>query len=332
MVGPPTINPYQEIGGSNLRRLRKNLINNQAICLHSNRNPCTRYVLLPSPGPAFNPPPAKVDLMQIIRVFPRKTSFTPTDDLAFVGEHPLPLFMPKADEVHVSVAFSWDVEEGYRLKSWWEQFYSVVKIGGPAFGGYQEQSIPGMYIKSGVTFTTRGCNNNCPWCLVPSREGKLIELLGYSDGWIIQDNNLLQASHRHIEKVMTMLRRQKKAALFSGGLQANLVDDWFVVQLQGIRVESVFLAADTAGALKPLERALENLSFLKRKKLRVYCMIGRAETLVQAKGRLDAIWELGGLPFAQLYQPPDKFIDYSREWKALAREWSRPAAMFANHK
>jgi hypothetical protein len=268
--------------------------------------------------------------MQILRVFPRKTSLTPNDDMAVIGDPGL--FLPPADEVHVSVVFSWDITEGKRLRSAWAQHYPIVKIGGPAFGNVQDSFIPGMYIRHGVTFTTRGCNNHCPWCQVPEREGKLIEIRDFAEGWIIQDNNLLQASRPHIERVFSMLQNQKHAAVFSGGLQASLLDDWFVEQLRTIRLESVFLAADTIGALRPLEKALNKLTAFDRRKLRVYCMIGKDETIEQSKNRLQAIWEMGGLPFAQLYQPPERYINYAHEWKVLVREWSRPAAMFSVQK
>jgi len=267
--------------------------------------------------------------MNIIRVFPRRTNFTPTDEMAFIGEPPL--FRPYADEVHISIAFTWDIQKGYHLQSAWSQYYSIVRIGGPAFGNILDEFISGFYVKPGIVFTTRGCNNHCPWCLVPENEGQLIEIKDIKEGWIIQDNNLLQASHQHIEKVISMLRKQKKAAVFSGGLQASLIDDWFIEQLRTIRIGRLFLAADTINALKPLERALNKLSFLGRRKLQVYCMIGKDESIEQSRNRLENIWELGGLPFAQLFQPPELFIDYSREWKELAREWSRPAAMFSNH-
>jgi len=266
--------------------------------------------------------------MVILRVFPRRTSFTPTDVLAFVGDPPL--WRPLVDEVHVSITFTWDIAEGQRLKEAWENYYPCVKIGGPAFGDRPDGFVPGVYVKPGVTFTTRGCNNRCPWCLVPEHEGKLIEIEDFAPGYIIQDNNLLQASPRHIEKVFTMLRTQKRAAIFSGGLQASLIGDPEARLINSIRVAKLFLAADTEAQLPSLARALKRLSFLDRRKLGVYAMIG-LETLEEAQWRLEMIWKLGGLPFAQLYQPADKWIDYSPEWKAFVRTWSRPAAMFALH-
>jgi hypothetical protein len=233
--------------------------------------------------------------------------------------------------VHISVTFSWDIKEGRRLLDAWGKYYSDVKLGGPAFGNSNGRFIPGKYIKYGVTFTTRGCDNQCPWCLVPSREGELIELEDFAPGYIIQDNNLLQASRNHISRVFDMLKAQHKAAIFAGGLQASLIDDWFVEKLRTIRVDYLFLAADTMSALRPLERAIDKLRFFDRRKLRVYTMIGLNETIEQATERLEIIWEIGGMPFAQLYQPADRFIDYPQTWKQLARTWSRPAAMISSH-
>jgi hypothetical protein len=267
--------------------------------------------------------------MQIIRVFPRRTSYTPIDRLAFIGDPPL--IRPPADEVHISVTFTWDIPEGRRLQEAWSVYYPVIKLDGPAFGNNSALPfVSGMYVKYGITFSTRGCNRHCPWCLVPKREGRLIEIENFAPGYIIQDNNLLQASREHIAKVFDMLREQPRAAIFAGGLQADLVDDWFIEQLKTIRVDCLFLAADTRAALKPLKKALDKLSFLDRRKKRVYCMIGVNESVLDARERLKAIWDIGGMPFAQLYQPPDQYIQYSQEWKALAREWMRPAAMLAN--
>jgi len=162
-------------------------------------------------------------------------------------------------------------------------------------------------------------------------EGKL-RTIPITLGHTINDNNLLQTGREHMSKVFQMLKSQRKAATFGGGLQASLVDDWVAEELRGLRIDQLFLAADTIGALKPLKKAVGKLSFLPRRKLRCYVLIGfQGETIEQAKDRLEQIWEIGCMPFAQLYQPPDKFIEYSEAWKWLNREWCRPAAMVAMH-
>ncbi len=270
-----------------------------------------------------------VGMSNIIRVFPRKANMTPMDDLVFIGDPPL--FRPEG-EVHVSCTFTWDVEESYRLQEAWSLYYGSVKIGGPAISGSRGEFIPGMYVKEGVVITHRGCNRKCPWCLVPSMEGG-IRLLDIKPGRIVQDNNLLACPREHQSRVFEMLRQQKKRVSFPGGLDVRLIDDWVAEQLKALKIEQVFLAADTEGVLGKLEEAVKKLSFLNRRQLRCYVLIAfNGEAIHQAVKRLETVWKIGCLPFAQLYQPPDRYIQYPYPWKQLARTWSRPAAMFSLHK
>ncbi len=264
--------------------------------------------------------------MSLIRVFPRRTSHTPTDDLTYVGDPGL--FTPEADEVHVSVTFTWDKAEGERLAAAWEQYYPT-KIGGPAYGSPIGAFVPGRYIKHGVTFTTRGCDNRCPWCLVPEREGRLIEIPDFPPGNIVQDNNLLQASPAHLEKVWSMLEGQT-GILFAGGLDARLITEEIAERIRSLSVKYVYLAADSKARLAPLKRAVDLLG-MPHYKVRVYVLIGfHGETIEAARDRLETVCRIGAMPHAQLFQPADRLIEYSQEWKALAREYSRPQIIRAN--
>jgi len=56
------------------------------------------------------------------------------------------------------------------------------------------------------------------------------------------------------------------------------------------------------------------------------------DTIEKATDRLERVWELDCIPHAQLYQPADRHIEYSREWRELACNWSRPAIMYGMHK
>lgn len=268
--------------------------------------------------------------MMNIRVFPRRTSLTPDDSYAFVGDPPL--WRPEANEVHISVTFTWDIEEGRRLREAWAAHYSDVKIGGPAIAPPRDGFEPGMYIKHGVTFTSRGCPHHCPWCLVHRREGAL-KLLNIKPGWIIQDNNLLATPREHQEQVYAMLRSQPHKAVFAGGLETARIDDWVAEQLRRLRIDQIFLACDTEAALKPLELAVGKLSFLSRRQLRCYVLVGfrEGETISEAEARLEAVWRIGCLPFAQLFQPPDCYVKYPSDWRDLTRRWSRPTIMFSRH-
>lgn len=262
--------------------------------------------------------------VKIIRVFPRRTNMTPKDDFVFIGDPPM--FRPKADEVHISISFTWDIDEGFRLAQAWHRYYPIVGIGGPALRSIASTFQPGLYIKRGVTFTSRGCNNRCPWCLVPDREGKIKEL-PVMLGFLIQDNNLLQCSKIHIQRVFQMLRTQRKIQ-FTGGLDSRLLTDDIADDLHSLRISQLFLSCDTKEAINPLRKAIARLRGLSRDKLRCYVLLAfSGETISDATERLEMVWEAGAMPFAQLYQPPtEKRIEYSKEWRDLARIFSRPAA------
>jgi len=252
---------------------------------------------------------------------------TPRDDYAFVGDPPSKMVRPEADEVHVSCSFTWDLKAAKRLVEAWRQYYPIVRLGGmECLNG---TFVPGMYVRRGVTFTSRGCNNHCPWCLVRDREGKVREI-DIQPGNIIQDNNLLQCSGEHLNKVFQMLRSQHSVEL-SGGLEGSLITDDIADEIRGLRIHQVFIGADTKESLRPLERALKKLQ-LPRDRVRCYALLAfNGESISAATERLETIWDLGAMPFAQLYQPPDHYIKYQKDWRDLARVWSRPAATKALH-
>lgn len=246
---------------------------------------------------------------------------TPRDELAFVGDPPL--FRPEAKEVHVSCTFTWDIKEAFRLANAWNHYYPVF-IGGCAARSEAGEFTPGLYVRHGVTFTSRGCNNHCPWCLVPQREGRLREIKIHP-GNNIADNNLLQCSIGHIRKVFDMLRTQHSVT-FSGGLDSRLLTDSIADDLRSLRIKQLFFACDTKEAIKPLKRAKRKLNGLSRNQLRCYVLLAfNEETISEAQERLETVWNLGFMPFAQLYQPSDKYITYDKDWRVLARMWSRPA-------
>jgi hypothetical protein len=274
-----------------------------------------------------------------IRVFPRRTSYTPDDDYCFIGYPPLMFRPPNGTPVHVSCCFTWDIPLAYKLRDAWNELYfPYVQIGGPAIktnnGVY---SMPGLYVKPEVIFTSTGCNNQCPWCLVHLREGDLQErtpiIPAIRSNPIIQDNNLLQCSRPHLEKVFDLLRFYKRIS-FNGGLDCRLVTDWIADRLRGLDVYQMFLACDTKQEIRDLRNAMAKIGKVDRRKARCYVLLAydSTETVSDATERLEQVWETGCMPFAQLYQPPDRYIKYSQEWRDLARTWSRPAAMQSIHK
>lgn len=280
--------------------------------------------------------------MNILRVFPRRTKATPTDALAFVGEPPLPPFLPEAEEVHVSVTFTWDVEEGYRLQQAWEQCYpGRVRIGGPAFGDRGGDFVPGMYLREGYTITSRGCPNRCSYCLVPGREGEVRELYPISGGHIVQDNNLLACSELHWWRVLAMLAGQQKAARFTGGFEAERFTYERAFELySNVRVDKIWLAYDSASRWDAVREAIRtgvywfgNGRDAVARKVRCYVLAGHwDDTPERAVARCEQVLNAGALPFLMLWQPADRLIRYSADWRAVQRKYTRPAAMLTGRR
>lgn len=261
--------------------------------------------------------------MKIIRVFPRRTSMTPIDSMAFVGEPTL--FRPEANEVHISVTFTWDKPEAERLAKCWETFYPVVRIGGPAYGQRGGDFVGGRYIRDGVTFTTDGCPNRCGFCMV---NHDLHEHNRVVPGYVVQDDNIAAASDYHLDfRVFPMLRDQRQPIQFTGGLEAARMNSAWVERLRSIRLDQLFLAYDKPADLPDVRWAATLLrAVFPRDKCRCYVLIGYGDdTRDAARLRCEQVWECGLLPFAMLYRD-ETGTRKDNGWRQLQRTFSRPAA------
>lgn len=261
---------------------------------------------------------------RVIRVFPRKTKATPTDELAFIG---LPPFYAEADRIEISVSFTWDIPEAERLASQWK-YVAPVEIGGPAFNNPGNEFIPGKFIKNGYVITSRGCDNRCWFCSVWKREGGQIRELSINNGWNVLDDNLLACSDQHIREVFSMLKRQKEKIEFTGGLEAAKLQPWHVQLLQSIRLKQMFFAYDTSDDYEPLVNAgkmLQEAGFtFSSHKLRAYVLIGYPkDTFQAAERRLVETIKAGFFPMAMLWRNQEGKVD--SKWQKFQRLWARPA-------
>jgi len=270
--------------------------------------------------------------LRIARVFPRRTTATPDDELAFTG--PPPKVIPEIDEVHVSVAFTYDLEKAYQLVESWMKTGRPVKVGGPAFNVPGGNFMPGLYLRPGFIITSRGCNNQCWFCSVPKREGALREL-PITEGHIVLDDNLLACSETHIRAVFDMLKTQKERPIFTGGLEARLLRSWHVDLLRESKAQRFYCAYDTPRDYEPLVQAGKLLEAggitRKSRKPNCYVLIGyRGDTIEKAEKRLRNTWAAGFAPFAMLYR--DEQGEVNREWRQFQRLWARPHSIFSQLK
>lgn len=261
----------------------------------------------------------------IARVFPRRTKASPDDALAYFGP---PDLFSEADEVHVSVAFTYDLPRAEQLAEQWRHV-APVKVGGPATGERGEDFIPGRYLKSGYVITSRGCPNHCWFCSVWKREGQAVRELPITDGWNLLDDNILACSRPHIDEVFAMLKRQPVQAQLTGGLEAARLQDWHVAALVDLNPKQMFFAYDTPDDWEPLVDAARRLftaepRWVARKTVRAYCLIGfPGDTFSAAEDRLRRVLSLGIVPMATAYRKNG----VEKEWQKFQRAWARPALM-----
>jgi hypothetical protein len=272
--------------------------------------------------------------MRLIRVFPRRTKATPDDALAYFGP---PDAKAEADEVHVSVTFTYDKQWAEHLAEQWRHV-GPVKIGGVAYGDRGDEFVPGRYIKPGYIFTSRGCPRRCWFCSVWKRD-PVPRLLPVIDGWNILDDNLLACPRDHVEAVFAMLRRQDRRIEFTGGLEALSLEDYQVDLLASLKPRpTMFFAYDPGDAFETLQHAARRLIAAGVRtaghNMRVYVLIGYPkDTFAAAEERLQAMLRIGFTPHAMLWRPemPSQ-MKYAPEdsWKAFQRRWVRPAIIHAH--
>jgi hypothetical protein len=267
--------------------------------------------------------------MKIIRVFPRKTKATPDDELAYFGP---PDMFAEADEIHVSVTFTYDKPRAEALAEQWRAI-APVKIGGVAYGDDSLEFIPGRYIRPGYTVTSRGCPRRCWFCGV-WKKWPVATPLPIHPGWNVLDDNLLACPRPHVEAVFKMLHEQDRRIEFSGGLEALSLQDYQVDLLASLKPRpNMFWAYDPGDAFETLVDASRRLlaaGFTARShRLRSYCLIGYPkDTFDLAEGRLRQLLSIGFTPFAMLWKPETPSQEKHApgpEWRAFQRRWARPA-------
>ncbi|MDR0575624.1 MAG: hypothetical protein LBG96_16655 [Tannerella sp.] len=264
--------------------------------------------------------------MKIIRIFPRQTNATPDDADVRINAVPSLFDDDDADEVHISVTFTWDLARADYLARAWRPV-APVRVGGPAYNEPGGNFAPGMYMKRGYVITSRGCPNRCFFCNVPKREGYRLRELPVTNGWIVTDDNLLACSQEHIDKVFAMLRRQPHRPRFVGGLEAKLMTADMALRLKDLNPVTMFFAYDTPDDYEPLVEAgkyLRAAGFKKsNQQARCYVLIGyKGDAFEKAEKRLKQTWDAGFFPFAMLYRGHDGL--YDRDWKRFQREWANP--------
>lgn len=182
---------------------------------------------------------------------------------------------------------------------------------------------------SALGFLTRGCIRNCPWCIVPRKEGTLqavddIERIaaGRRDV-VLLDNNFLAAPGEFIREQLEKAARLGLRLDFNQGLDARLMTTDNARLLAACRwIRFIRFSCDTAAMIEPIRRAVRLIRETgSRREIFCYMLV---QDIADAEIRLRALVELGITPFAQPYRD---FTD-----NAATTKEQRDFARFANVK
>jgi hypothetical protein len=238
-----------------------------------------------------------------LKIFPIRTNATPVDDNVIINR--APSMFDECDHVSISVAFSYHKKIAEDLYQAWK-YVAHCEVGGPAYNFPGGEFEVGKFLKEGYLITSRGCNNHCWFCSVPSREGCLRELK-IGKGHIILDDNFLACSKVHRNAVYKMLSQQKSSIRFAGGLEARLLTLWDAEWLYKLKCNSIYFAYDPGDALDELVYAMSlmlKVGFTKASH-RIFCyvLIGfPGDVLSRAYARIKKVWDIGYMPMSMLYR------------------------------
>ena len=164
--------------------------------------------------------------------------------------------------------------------------------------------------KQAIGFLTRGCIRDCPWCIVPRKEGRIRAAATWreikrpdSREIIFLDNNVL-ASEWGLSQIEDMGGQPVKVD-FNQGLDARLIDHDTAALLSRLKwIRFIRLSCDTSEMLPAIERAAAYMDEAGIKRWRLWCYM-LVKDVAEAERRAVALDAMGITPFAQPYRDYD---------------------------
>lgn len=173
-----------------------------------------------------------------------------------------------------------------------------------------------------IGFTSRGCIRNCPWCIVPEKEGKIMTVSDIYQFWNgqshlkILDNNLT-ALPGHFEKILNQLIKEKIYVDFSQGLDIRLLTSEMAKLLSVVRIwKQIHFAWDSLSYEQAVRRGIQILkSFgMYRNKVMFYVLIGFDTTPEEDLYRVEVLRGLNISPFVMPFNRKDKYQRNFARW------------------
>lgn len=187
-----------------------------------------------------------------------------------------------------------------------------------------------------IGFLTRGCIRQCPWCVVPKKEGTIRPYSTWrkikrpdSRDIVFMDNNVLACTHG-IEQLRDMIGENVRIDI-NQGLDARLITPEIAEMLARLKwIRFIRMSCDTDSMLDVVRHAIMLLEQNGVKPYRVFVYL-LVQDIHSAEKRAIALRDIGAEVFAQPYRDFENNIEPSHEMKALAR-WVNHKAIFKSVK
>ena len=135
-------------------------------------------------------------------------------------------FIDVYDKIYVSCVFDYNK---HRCRKW----RGIAEIGGSGYSLKKRlpSKVEKIKPKINLGFATRGCIRNCPFCIVPKKEGKIRVVGDLYDLWdgqtrdiLFLDNNIL-AAPEHFFKISSQLKKENLRVDFKQVIDHSIMTD-----------------------------------------------------------------------------------------------------------
>lgn len=223
----------------------------------------------------------------------------------------LPLWSKKYDKVYVSSIFSFTSKKYLPTNA---------IVGGSGFDltSTLPPEIEQMKPKLNFGFTSRGCIRNCPFCIVPQKEGKIKAIGDIYDLWDgkakqikLLDNNIL-ALPEHFNKIVNQLLESSLKVDFNQGLDIRLVTENVAKTLSRLSHVEYRFSFDFPNLEKIVREKVELLKHYGVNRSMFFVLVGFNTTIEEDFTRLNIIKELGQNAYVMRYKKDRKYISMAR--------------------
>lgn len=178
---------------------------------------------------------------------------------------------------------------------------------------YPDYSLyPDLTKDTAYGFLTRGCPNDCPFCIVSKKEGrKSVKVADLGEFWNGQKNiKLLDPNLLACNEHLTLLQQlidSKAVVDFTQGLDARLINENNIELLAKIKVKMVHFAFDLMKNEKAIIKGLKlfkEITKIDERKTGVYILTNFNTTTEEDLYRIYTVRDLGYMPYVMIFNKP----------------------------